>query len=185
MIRTHKKRGMALLIAVIATSALLLASIAISDIAFKQQLISYSGRESKIAFYAADAGLECALFHDLKVENFFPTPGTVPLNQVDGLNCDENENFSAYEPPDDSDIDGNSAVTSRFSYNLDSEFCIIVDVAKIDDASAGIKTRITSRGYNTHCTFDDGVPGGDDIPGGVPAITPGPRNVERALEVTY
>ena len=163
------KKGMALLIAVIATSALLLASIAISDISFKQQLISYSGRESKIAFYAADAGLECALYYDLKVDDFFNTPNTNPL-AARSLEC----NGIPATVHNITTAQGADPFISRFSYNLPSGLCVIVEIEKITSGS-NILTQVTSRGYNTSCSSH----------GVVPIISIGARNVERALEVNY
>ena len=48
----------------IAVSAMLLIALAISDISFKEQVLTFFGRDSKTAFYAANSGIECALFHD-------------------------------------------------------------------------------------------------------------------------
>lgn len=178
--KQSKKIGMALLIAVIATSALLLASIVISDIAFKQQIISYSWRESKIAFYAADSGIECALYYDLQVDDFFNTPDTDPLPPEKTIYCgDENNENETAQVLSVSNVN-NNLFTSRFFYNLDSESCVIVDVIKTRISGGGqpvhIDTKITSRGYNTRCEPDAD---------GKPEIFDGPRNVERALEVTY
>ncbi len=179
--RQNGKKGMALLIAVIASSALLLASIAISDIAFKQQIISYSGRESKVAFYAADAGLECALYHDLKVDDFFPIPGSSLLTAFQGgLNC---AGLGSITPTPSVDID--DPRTTSFSYSMpdpsgiSGATCVFVQVTKRSTGipASPIETIITSRGYNTTCNSI-----GDD---GVLIIEAGSRNVERALEVKY
>jgi len=163
LFKKQKNKGIALLIAVIATSALLLASVAISDIAYKQQLISYAGRESKEAFYAADAGLECALYHDLKIENFFPVPGG-SLSTAGNINCNNNT-ITANFPTVTSQI-----VVSEFSYNI-SGSCVIVAVQKSTGSGGNIDTNVVSRGYNTTCS------------GGIP--NSGARNVERALEANY
>lgn len=164
----QSKKGIAILIAVIATSALLLASIAISDIAFKQQLLSYAGRESKTAFYAADSGLECALFHDLKVPNFFPVPPS-GVSTAGPLVCDGQSIVA--------DVDVTSMVRTRFSYNITTggaNICSIVDVEKsLNPVSGFVDTRIISRGYNNLCDTD------------AHTVNSGGRNVERALEVSY
>lgn len=165
LFKKQKNKGIALLIAVIATSALLLASVAISDIAYKQQLISYAGRESKEAFYAADAGLECALYHDLKIENFFPTPNS-PTQNINGtLRCNGTTPTTTT-----SSSPGQPSITT-FSYNF-SGSCTIVSVQK-SLSGVYVRTNVVSRGYNTTCS---GIP---------PAPNSGLRNVERALEANY
>ncbi len=61
---SSRERGFALLIAIIFMSVLLMFGVALSSLAYKQQLISSSAVESQYAFYAADAALECALYED-------------------------------------------------------------------------------------------------------------------------
>src|SRR3989344_3546084 len=67
----HKKmvsaeRGITLFIAVIASSLLLLVSLAVVNITYKDILFSSSARDSQFAFYAADSGVECAMYWDFK-----------------------------------------------------------------------------------------------------------------------
>lgn len=52
--------------AVLTASLLLAIGIAIFNITYKEFILSSGARESANAFYAADTGLECALFWDLK-----------------------------------------------------------------------------------------------------------------------
>ena len=59
---TKAKRGFTLLIAVLATSIILSISLGIFDIITKEMKLASLGRESQIAFYAADAGEECAFY---------------------------------------------------------------------------------------------------------------------------
>ena len=154
-------------------STLLIISFSIADISYKQQLISYAGRESKIAFYAADTGLECGLFHDLKVENFFPTSDLPNLSSgvCDGTNFDTQL----------VNIDG-ATTTSVFAFNISNtggrNACAVVEVTKVMDQPVqdAIKTIITSRGYNNVCDFSNPTN---------PNVAAHPRNVERSLEVTY
>jgi Tfp pilus assembly protein PilX len=61
-----KNQGFTLFIAIVVTGTLLVISTGIINIALKQSSISGSGRESQNAFYAADTGMECALFWDVK-----------------------------------------------------------------------------------------------------------------------
>ena len=168
--RGNNKKGVAVFIAVIAVSALLLIALAISDISYKEQIISSSGRDSRIAFYAADAGVECAFFHDLKggADGLFKfsVPGAV---QVGVLKCNGDDIIT--------NIRGNDPVITTFYFNLSNlpKSCAIVQVSKETVAEGGFKTIIESRGYNNNCA--SGPTG--------PTIESGPRNLERSFEVTY
>ncbi len=52
--------------AVLISSLLLSIGLSLSNILLKQLVFSTTGRESQIAFYAADSGAECALYWDRK-----------------------------------------------------------------------------------------------------------------------
>lgn len=70
---------MTLFMAVTIMAILLFISFAVVNIAVKSTLFSSSGRDSQFAFYAADAGIECALYWDTKndISKFDPTvPGS-------------------------------------------------------------------------------------------------------------
>jgi Tfp pilus assembly protein PilX len=58
------KKGFTLLFAVLISSLLLSIGIAILDLTLKEFLLSSAGRESQLAFYAADDAMECALYWD-------------------------------------------------------------------------------------------------------------------------
>ncbi len=58
--------GFTLFYAVLVSSLLLALGLAIFNITYKELILSSGARESATAFYAADAGLECALFWDRK-----------------------------------------------------------------------------------------------------------------------
>ncbi len=64
------ERGFTLLMAVLVASIMLSLGYAIFNIAVKELVLSSSGRESQFAFYAADSGVECALFWDLQYDAF-------------------------------------------------------------------------------------------------------------------
>lgn len=57
-------RGFALLYAVMTSSIILAVGVSLISITLKQLSISTLGRESQYAFYAANAGAECALYWD-------------------------------------------------------------------------------------------------------------------------
>ncbi|HXK40184.1 MAG TPA: LamG domain-containing protein [Candidatus Paceibacterota bacterium] len=60
------RRGFTLFYAVLTASLLLAIGIAIFNITYKELILSSGARESSNAFYAADTGLECALYWDLR-----------------------------------------------------------------------------------------------------------------------
>ncbi len=62
----NDSRGFTLFYAVLVSSLLLALGLAIFNITYKELILSAGARESAVAFYAADAGLECALFWDRK-----------------------------------------------------------------------------------------------------------------------
>lgn len=64
----HDNRGVTLFIAIVIMGILLFISFAVVNIAIKSTIFASSGRDSQLAFYAADAGLECAIYWDTKVE---------------------------------------------------------------------------------------------------------------------
>lgn len=59
-------RGITLFISVTIMALLLFVSFAVSNIALKSLLFSSAGKDSQTAFFAADAGIECALYWDSK-----------------------------------------------------------------------------------------------------------------------
>lgn len=67
MINNNKKnkKGFALLFVVVLSSIILSVALGIADVSFKEVLFSTSTKASNEAFYAADTGVECALYWDL------------------------------------------------------------------------------------------------------------------------
>src|SRR3989344_7542730 len=59
-----KSRGIALVISVIIVSIVLAVSIGVSNIVSTEISLSNTGRQSQLAFYAADAGVDCAIYWD-------------------------------------------------------------------------------------------------------------------------
>lgn len=177
MTKVNDKKGIALLIAVVAVSALLLIALAISDIAYKEQILSYSGKESKVAFYAADSGMECLLYHDIGFPGFFfATSGTdLGLTPAPMPTCNQ-------ITPVIQVVQGPEAATTTFGYNISTsepKACVVIRVVKTTGAE-GLATKIEARGYNNTC---GGVQGCTSNLCTEPDI--GLRNVERALRINY
>lgn len=67
-------RGVTLLVAVILSSVVLSVALALLDVAYKQQLLASTAKQSQYAFYSADSAMECALYWDQKMSAFDYTP---------------------------------------------------------------------------------------------------------------
>ncbi len=170
------KNGMTLFIAVVIMSILLFISFAVINIAVKGSLFASSGRNSQFAFYAADSGVECAIYWDSK-----PVTGSAFATSTNGspISCAGYDNISTGQAISGSSTaitlignGGSANPTSVFGFALDKganpvDGCAIVTVKKYYDGSPLVlKTYIKSRGYNT-CDIGN------------------PRRVERGVEVTY
>ncbi|MDO8471015.1 MAG: hypothetical protein Q7S49_00165 [bacterium] len=153
--RQRDQKGFTLFIALVVMGTLLLIAAGIVSLATRQSLISASGRESQHALSAADTGIECALFWDVKnstgISAFATsTPSSITCNGVLATVGGG----------------GNSNPTSIFSFTLTPDtYCAIVTVNKAYVSSV-LRTTIEAKGYNT-CDLSN------------------PRRVERAVRATY
>ena len=152
----RNQRGIAIYVAVIVTSALVLVSYSVIALAIKEVGNSATSRDSQAAFYAADSGVECALYWDLKLSSFATnTPATL-------ISCNRVASIPTRVIHPTSGIG-----TSTFSFTfLPDQYCTIVNVVKSYDAGGVPKTKIVSRGYNSCSALNT-------------------RRVERAIEVEY
>lgn len=132
-------RGFTLFIAVLLGSLMLAIGFSIFNLAFKELLLSSSSRDSQVAFYAADTGLECALYYDQDQGAFQTTQGAgVPINCA-GLNVVAAKT-SASDP-------------HTWSFTLDTAgLCTFVEVQK---SVANNRTTIRAFGYNTCDNTDE------------------------------
>lgn len=150
-----RQAGFTLFIAMTVTATLLVIATGIVSLSYKQSLISSYGRSSQYAFYAADTGMECALYWDINNPSgqsaFATSTGSV-------IECNKDDSNS-----DNEWVVGGSSVSTINRINfLPDPFCAIVTVTKNDDGT----TQIDSRGYNT-CDGTDA------------------RRVERAVRARY
>lgn len=82
------KSGFAMLFTVLVISIIMSLAIGIANVTFKQNLLSSIAKDSLIAFYAADAGVECGLYYDFTVGLF---PKDLPVASApDTLACGNN-----------------------------------------------------------------------------------------------
>ncbi|MEX2013629.1 MAG: pilus assembly PilX N-terminal domain-containing protein [Parcubacteria group bacterium] len=150
-----KNKGFTLFIAIIVMGTLLLIAVGIASLSTRQALISTSGRESQHAFYAADTGIECALYWDVQnpsgISAFATSTGST-------IFCNKDAN----NPTNEWVVGGSyTSVINRINF-LPDPYCAIVTVTKGLDSS----TKIESLGYNT-CDPSN------------------PRRVERAVRAVY
>jgi len=187
-LRNSKKRGFTLLFAVLVSVLVLAIGASMVSIALKQIILSGSGRESQFAFYAANTGIECALYWDLNIlddsgdiKYTFPTGPQVLRNDWGSVTCNGGQihdgvgyvsnNFTEEIGGYNFDTTGETytfrmTVNNTVSGANDILYCTEVTVGKILSGNL-VKTTITSRGLNT-CDPDGNA-----------------RAVERALVLEY
>ena len=131
------KKGFVILYALIVMSILLMLTISITNINVREYQLSQYGSESLSSYYAAESGLECALYWDLKEEkSAFRYDATEPTGR--DIYCMGN----TYRVGDDS-------ADPVYTLNIDlSSSGIGANVEVVVDKTGG-KTDIVSRGYNT------------------------------------
>lgn len=149
----NKNQGIVLLYAVLMVSIVLTVSLSLLNITLKQIILSATNRDSKIAYYAADSALQCAMYWDSFAE--IAGSAVYPFGSFD----DDTGNFVApvgtqqiicfSQPPADISFDS-SAQKSSLSINFGSQGQAEVTVTKGNDLN-GIesgRTLIEVNGYN-------------------------------------
>ncbi len=141
---SKKNNGFTLFIAIVVTSMFTLISFVVINISLKQIILANAGQQSQVAFYAAESGVECAIYWDLTdVTSEFDinTPGTITCyNQTIGV--DHPQVLPTGIPALIGGGVGDR--TSKFYITL-PRGCAVVYVTK----NANNTTTIDSRGYNT------------------------------------
>jgi hypothetical protein len=151
-------QGFVALFTVLIASIVLAMALGIADISLKQIVLSGSASDASKSFYAADSGIECALYNDLRA---VPSPfGQLGLGG--SISCAEGS--SELNPP--GAIPNPPGVTDFYIdfTGVSGDSCAYVVVDKTD--LSGL-TNVTSRGTNVAC--------------GVVSS----RKVERAIQITY
>ena len=150
-----KNKGFTIFVAVIIVGTITFVAAGIINLAVRHLQIANAGEVSQHAFYAADSGMECALYWDVRnpsgLSAFSTTTGTM-------INCNRDANNLGNQW-----VVGGAytSVINRINF-LPNSYCAIVTVTK--DLVGG--TQIESRGYNT-CDLTN------------------PRRVERAVRARY
>ena len=156
--------GFTVLFAVLIGSLIFSLGIAISQLSIKEIVLSSTGKQSETAFFAADTGVECALYWDFRIgreeedEFVFPSYDGEVGDGLDSIVCNGEPEVDISPVRSDS-----TAATSTFELTFVPSGCAEVIVGKTRTGS----TVIESRGRN-EC--GEGV---------------NPGRVERALRVRY
>lgn len=122
--------GFTLLLAVLITSMVLAISFGFSIFVIRELNISIVGRESQKAVFAADSGIECALYWDLAQKKFATTSPPCPCT----IRC-LGQDYTV----------GGPAGISEFTLNFTNGACAMIKVNKITYYP---KTRIESKGHS-------------------------------------
>lgn len=167
MNKSITKKGFSVLFATLIGSLVLAIGLAILSITIKQIKLSAAGRESQHAFYAADTGVECALYLDGGGNNEQCSSGIFP-NEYGGEICGVSS-FAYYEclgkqlnfgeggagSTDSLQVfdSGSNYVTTKVSVgegdSPENNICFDVFVTKETLDNGDKITEIESRGYST------------------------------------
>jgi len=158
--KKNKSYGFVLLFSLLISSILLATGLGISRLMVRQIGLASLSRESQVAFFAADSGMECALHWDL-FDRFNPLgdptksesrtlycSGAVIKDGLSGVVSGSIRNDGCDilgGPPSVNVLNGGNK--SCFTFSLANEACAFVIVDKSDLANLGI-TRITANGFN-------------------------------------
>lgn len=135
-----QKRGFTLLIASVVSAIVMTLGVAVVASVKQQLVLSGVAHESEIAFYAADAALEC--MQDLDGRGVFD----VPRMQSSSINC---FGIQATIPAAQS----GSSQSAQFSWTMgDREVCSKIDVYKRIVGGTNVQSaEMHAYGYNTSC----------------------------------
>ncbi len=168
------QRGYTLLFAVVVSSVVLSIAAFITSVSRKQFILTSASRNSTVAIYGADSGIQCAV----EAYNLgYLTPGFTSSFSCngDGGTPNMNPDFQNTEsPPEGVNYDPNQPIkqTVPMIFSLAGK-CVILIVTNGTDLDGGNKmTVIDSKGYNVPCSN-----------GAVPDA--GPRVEERAIRLVY
>ena len=124
--------GFTLMLAVLVASLLMSLGLSMFNIAQKEIILSTVGRDSQFAFYAADAGSECALYWDFL--------GAFSVGTTTAA-CAGSSLGTVPAIPDGG--------TFNFEFDIDNRYCSVIIINK---NSSFPNTEIIARGYNTRCS---------------------------------
>ena len=92
------KQGFVMIFAVALSSVILALALGLARIALKEVIFSTSAKHTNDAFFAADTGAECALFHDLSSPSAFGVPASPGSTNCAGISVDLNNGSATPDP---------------------------------------------------------------------------------------
>ncbi|GEM_PF-1054484 len=182
--KQNSERGITLLITLLTMGVLLSVAASLMFITLKQYQLSGIVYSSEIAFQAATAGVECALYHDL-VDNAFDVPGDESEQAIpSSMGCFGSGAVSNLSTDGDGDGQATSGEEQLFRYSWshpgEDAVCTEISVYKFYDESSDVDvnvpgvvrdinndgtpdpcpsgsecTVLQSRGYNVACNLID------------------------------
>ena len=152
-IKTSEQKGFTLLLSLLVISIILSVSFGVFDVMTKELKLSGIGRESQISFYAADAGVECAYYWDIKKKIF---EKIINDEASEDIEC-ANKTITVDIPSSENSGGVTTYKFEEFSFNMGegtTQKCAKVKVEKVisEDTDETITTTIIeSKGYNYFC----------------------------------
>lgn len=170
-INLKNNKGFSLLFAVFISTLVLVVGASIISVSLRQLKLSGLARDSQFAFYAANTGIECAMYWDLResyandpvfISSNSQTPRDSSAPDAGAITCarlffiDEDAD-NCDDPIDENntwcvDSDAEEATSYfRLKEFQDVDYCVdvLVKKEKITIPKERIKTTIEARGYNT------------------------------------
>lgn len=137
------KKGFAMLFSVLISSLLVAIGLSIFSLTLKELTISTSARESQVAFYAANSGMDCAIYWNFQ-DKFVESGGAVSPEVICGASS---------SVTDDGLAGGSTGFKFYITNNMDGTAningpCVDVVVTKSTELDGSLKTVIESRGKN-------------------------------------
>ena len=167
-----------MIFAALVSSLALAIGLAIYDLAVRQLNLSTLATQSQIAIYAADAGLECALYWDsVAGMNVFATSST-SVAPAGEFTCAGQDVYNSTAGLSWVTQTSGSSATTTFSFSSPSPACATVVVSKTVDVSGILYTTVVSHGYNRGYVATVGT---------TPATCAGtlPNKLERVIQANY
>lgn len=165
--KLQNNRGFVILFAVMISSIILTIALGVANIALKEIKFSTSGKDTNNAFYAAEAGYECALYYD-RIKKIFRV----------GYILDGSEKCAGGGIiPDNSSDPKIWILDISFDPFLSSGTpCAHIEIDKTN--TSGYKTVIISKGYNNGTSDEYSATG-------LPLCKSTNNSIERRLEARY
>lgn len=163
--QSHKREGFVILFTILIASIIMVIGLGMYSIASRETVLSGTAREAQYAFYAADAGVECALY----AQSLDNSGGNPIIEET------SNETFACGKLPVIR-IGGSGGITDPYVYRVMVDpvkrSCAQVNIFNVGTLTNSMR-RVIAQGYNL-CD-----------PGTATPMTDSPLLVERNLDTLY